>query len=134
MAVRLSKVTGAYFYTAVVSTNNKQLDFFKALKKIGYEVIAREVKIIRDEKNKKTIQKGNFDVKLGMDLVIKANTYQTAILASGDSDFEPAVEYLKSAKKKVIIVSARGHVAKELIRGSDLYLPMEKLKDRIKRV
>ncbi len=128
------KVSGAYFYTAVISANDKQLDFFKALKKIGYEVISREVKVIRDEKNKKSVQKGNFDVKLGMDLVIKAKTYKTAILVSGDSDFEPAVEYLKSSNKKVIIVSARGHVAKELVRGSNFYLPLERIKNKIMRL
>src|SRR3989344_4799225 len=42
---KTGSVSGAYFYTAVVSTNNKQLNFFKALKKIGYEVISREVKV-----------------------------------------------------------------------------------------
>lgn len=65
------RVTGAYFYTAVISTNLKQIGFFKALKKIGYTVITREAKIIKDDKNKKTIQKGNFDVKLAIDIVLK---------------------------------------------------------------
>ncbi len=90
------KITGAYFYTAVISTNKKQLDFFKALEKIGYTVITREVKIIHDHKNRKTVQKGNFDVKLAIDLVLRAKEFDIAVLASGDSDFEPAIEYLRS--------------------------------------
>src|SRR3989344_3748590 len=61
---KIGKVTGSYFYTAVVSTNKTQLSFFKALRKIGYEVITKEVKVINDKRNKKTIQKGNFDVIL----------------------------------------------------------------------
>lgn len=128
------KVTGAYFYTAVISTNQKQLKFFKALKKIGYTVITREVKVIKDSKNKKTIQKGNFDVKLAIDIVLKEKEYDMAILASGDSDFEPVLEHLKTIRKKVVVVSARGHIARELIKKADNYLPLEKLKTEIEKV
>lgn len=131
---KIGKVTGAYFYTAVISTNKKQLEFFKALEKIGYTVITREVKIIRDNKNKKTIQKGNFDVKLAIDIVLKEKEYDIAILASGDSDFEPVLEHLKTIRKKVTVVSARGHIARELIKRADNYLPLEKLKSEVKRV
>lgn len=127
------KIVGAYFYTAVVSTNKKQLDFFNALKRIGYTVVTREVKVIHDRKNKVTIQKGNFDVKLAIDIVLKAKEFDIAVLASGDSDFEPVIEYLRSVKKKVIVISARGHVAKELIKKSNEYLPLEKLKKEIQR-
>lgn len=128
------KVTGAYFYTAVISTNLKQIGFFKALEKIGYTVITREVKVIKDNKNKKTIQKGNFDVKLAIDIVLKEKEYDIAILASGDSDFEPVLEHLKSIRKKVTVVSARGHIAKELIKRADNYVPLEKLIKEIERV
>lgn len=127
------KITGSYFYTAVISTNKAQLDFFKALKKLGYEVISKEVKIINDRRNKKTIQKGNFDVKLAIDIVLKAKEFDTAILASGDSDFEPVIEYLHTIKKKVIVVSARGHVSKELVKRANEYLPLEKIKSEVKK-
>lgn len=128
------RVTGAYFYTAVISTNKKQLKFFQALKKLGYTVITREVKVIHDRKNKKMVHKGNFDVKLAIDLVLKAKEFDIAVLASGDSDFEPAVEYLRSIKKKVIVMSARGHIAKELIKLSHSYIPFEKLRKEVQRI
>ena len=127
------RISGVYFYTAVISTNKRQLGFFQALKKIGYTIITREVKIIHDKKNKKRVKKGNFDVKLAIDLVIKAKEFDIAVLASGDSDFEPVVEYLRSIKKNVIVVSARGHIAKELVRKANKYVPLEKLKRDIMR-
>lgn len=127
------KITGAYFYTAVISSNKKQLDFFKALKKIGYDVITREVKAIHDKRNKTIVHKGNFDVKLAIDIVLKVKEFDVAILVSGDSDFEPAVEYLKSEQKKIIIVSARGHVAQELIKCASRYLPLEKIKEEVQK-
>lgn len=127
------KITGAYFYTAVISTNKKQLNFFKALKEIGYTVITREVKIINDKRNKRTIQKGNFDVKLAIDIVLKAKEFDVAVLASGDSDFEPVVEHLRKMKKKIIVISARGHISRELARMADKYLPLEKIKSEVKK-
>jgi len=127
------RISGVYFYTAVISTNKRQLEFFQALGEIGYTVIKREVKIIHDKRNKKRIQKGNFDVKLAIDLVIKAKEFDIAVLASGDSDFEPVVEYLRSIKKNVVVVSARGHIAKELVRRANKYVPLEKLKRDIMR-
>ena len=80
---KTGEITGAYFYTAVISTNQKQLKFFKALEKIGYTVITCEVKIIKD--NKKTIQKGNFDVKLAIDIVLKEKEYDLARLERADT-------------------------------------------------
>lgn len=130
---KANKISGAYFYTAVVSTNKAQLGFFKALRKIGYEVIVKEVKVINDRRKKKTIQKGNFDVKLAIDIVLKAKEFDIAILASGDSDFEPVVEYLQTIKKKVIVVSARGHISKELAKRANKYLPLEKIKSEVKK-
>ncbi len=130
---RKGKLSGAYFYTATISTRTKQLKFYKALKRIGYEVITRELKIIKDKRNKVIIHKGNFDVKLAIDIVLKAKEFDTAILASGDSDFETVVEYLQSIKKKVIVVSARGHISRELARKANQYLSLEKIKSEVKK-
>lgn len=126
-------VGGAYFYTAVISTRTKQLKFYKALKRIGYEVITRELKIIKDRKNKIVVHKGNFDVKLAIDIVLKAKEFDIAILASGDSDFETVVEYLQTIKKKVIVVSSRGHISRELARRANQYLPLERIKSEVKK-
>lgn len=67
---RKGRLTGAYFYTAVISTRTKQLKFYRALEKIGYQVITKELKVIKDRRNKITVHKGNFDVKLAMDVDI----------------------------------------------------------------
>lgn len=128
------KVTGAYFYSALISTNKKQLKFFIALKRIGYKVITREVKVIKDSKNKKLVQKGNFDLKLAIDIILKIKEFDIAVLASGDSDFEPVIEYLRKIKKKTIVVSARGHIAKELVKRANKYLPLEKIKNEVSKV
>lgn len=130
---RKGRITGTYFYTAVISTRTKQLKFYRALEKIGYKVITRELKIIKDKSNKTIIHKGNFDVKLAIDVVLKAKEFDIAVLASGDSDFVPLIEYLHTIKKRVIVVSARGHISRELARRANEYLPLEKIKSEVKR-
>ncbi len=57
----------------------------------------------------KFLYKGNFvekgiDVNIALDLITLAheNKYDCAILISNDSDFVPAIKYLKNLKKKVI--------------------------------
>lgn len=89
--------------------------------------------MIKDKRKKKVVQKGNFDVKLAIDFVLKAKEFDTAILVSGDSDFEPAVEYLRKIGKKIIVVSSRGHISRELIRASNIYLPLERIKKEVSR-
>lgn len=129
------RISGAYFYSGVISTNRKQLAFFEAIKKAGYTVITREVKIIRNKHGKIIVHKGNFDVKVAIDMVLKAKEFDIAILASGDSDFQSVVEHLKSIKKKVIVISARGHISRELVKcASYRYLPLEKIKEDIRKV
>lgn len=127
------KITGAYFYTAVISSRDKQLKFYKALEQIGYKVITKELKIIKDRKGKILVHKGNFDVKLAIDIVLKAKEFDIAILASGDSDFETVIEHLRSIQKNVIVVSSRGHISRELIKCANKYLPLEKIKNEVKK-
>ncbi len=52
------------------------------------------------------VQKG-IDVKMSLDLLLKAvkNTYETAILLAGDSDFEEVIREIKSFGKKVELVT-----------------------------
>lgn len=45
----------------------------------------------------------------------------TAVLLTGDSDFVPLVNFLQSQKKLVVVISTRGHVARELIEVADYF-------------
>lgn len=55
------------------------------------------------------------------------------MLVSGDSDFEPLVKYLRDIQKKVIVVSSRGHISRELIKCANEYLPLERIRDEVKK-
>jgi len=44
------------------------------------------------------------------------------------------IDFIKNLEKTVIVISTRGHISKELIQTSNLYLSFDKLEEYIKRV
>lgn len=124
-----TKLVSAYFYSGKISKNNKQAKFFKKMQSFGYVVVTKEVKWIKDKNGKILKGKGNLDIELALDLTHSASSYETAILMSGDSDFETAISFVKNKGKRVIVMSARGHISKELIKAAYKYIPFETLRD-----
>jgi uncharacterized LabA/DUF88 family protein len=103
----------------------KFLDFFKSRTNLVYAGFYSAG--VKTDKR----QQSDFDVKIAIDLVLMARKFDSVIMVSGDSDFEPALKYLKEKKKKIIVISNRGHVSKELIKLADRYIPLETLKNYI---
>lgn len=114
-------------YTGSFEANLKQRKFLDMLEIVGYEVRVKEVKKIRVARDK-YIWKGNLDVELALDMVELRDDYDTAVLISGDSDFAIVLEKLKVAGKKVVVISTRGRVAKELIERSTKYIDLRRLR------
>lgn len=75
--------------------------------------------------------KGDFDVELSMDVLDNLKEFETAILLSGDSDFAPVVKRMKAHNKKVIVMSSKNHISRELIQLSDKYINLKKLREKI---
>jgi len=105
-------------------------------RKAGFTVRTKDLKMIPnyDEVGNfmgKTA-KCNFDVEMTMDAITKIHRYDTLMLFSGDSDFGELLKYLKSKDKKVIIVSTRDRMSKELEEVKDHFIPAEPLKELLK--
>ncbi len=119
-----------FVYTATDSERPQQKKFLDMLKANGFIVRTKEVKRIRVAKGVYE-WKGDFDVELTMDVIDNVKGFDTAILLSGDSDFAPVVNRMKENGKRVIVMSAKDHVSRELIRLSSKYINFKKLRDRI---
>ena len=118
-----------YFYTGLVGANSKQQGFLEKLRQLGYQVNAKEVKRIKVGKN--TFEwKGNLDVELTIDVVKNLGNFDTLVLLSGDSDFAPLLDTVKAVGKRVIVMSTKGHVAKELLERAK-YVNLKNLKTEI---
>lgn len=118
-----------YFYTGKVGENHKQNSFIQKLEKIGFIVKAKEVKRIKTSRNSYE-WKGNLDVELTIDVLRNIDNFDTLILMSGDSDFAPLLDAVRSEHKRVLVVSAKGHISKELLDRAK-YINLKKIKDKI---
>ena len=118
-----------YFYTGRVGANDKQNSFLKKLEHLGYIVKAKEVKRIRVSKSAYE-WKGNLDVELTIDVLGNIRDFETLVLMSGDSDFAPLLDAVKAQYKRVLVMSTKGHVAKELLDRAK-YINLKKIKDQI---
>jgi len=116
----------AHYYTGLDPQNKGQVRFFKHLVKFGYAVISKELKIIKIGKDSHR-HKGSLDIELALDCYILKDKFDTLVLLSGDSDFAPLLDKLKEGRKRIIIVSTRGHVAVELLeRGK--FVELDKIR------
>lgn len=118
-----------YFYTGRVGENHKQNSFLKKLENFGYIVKTKEVKRIKVSKSAYE-WKGNLDVELTIDVLGNINNFDALILMSGDSDFAPLLDAVKAQHKRVLVMSTKGHVAKELLDRAK-YINLKKLKEQI---
>ena len=118
--------TKCFLYKGVDEHNSKQRKFLDMLEINGYIVRIKVVKIIRasDGHDK---WKGNLDIELALEMVELKGHYDTAVLLSGDSDFAAVLDNLKKSGKRVIVLSTRGRVARELLERAK-YIDLRKLK------
>ncbi|MEA2064918.1 MAG: NYN domain-containing protein, partial [Patescibacteria group bacterium] len=75
-------------------------------------------------------KKGNLDIELAVDLIKNINQFNSCILVSGDSDFAVLVDEMKKLKKRVVVLSTKYHISRELIKRAK-YIDLRKLKDEI---
>ncbi|HEX7085572.1 MAG TPA: NYN domain-containing protein [Vicinamibacterales bacterium] len=111
----------AFYYTAVAAGQPDPLQqrFLDFLSHSGFIVRRKALKAIRDPDTGEQVIKGNLDVEIVLDMLNTAGNYDVAFLFSGDSDFERAVDLLRSQGRRVYIVSARSGISRELAYVAD---------------
>jgi uncharacterized LabA/DUF88 family protein len=107
-------------------TSGKQKFFVYLKKALGFNVKKKALKQIRanDGMGVYVVEKGNMDVEITIDAVHNINKYDTAIFFTGDCDFLPLVNYIKSRGKRVYIFSSKGSISSELKTGGDGYFDL----------
>ena len=106
--------------------------FLKKLKKIGFKVVAKPVKIIKDESGRE-LEKANFDVEITADILQSASA-GIVILFTGDSDFAYLVKVLHKEGRKVVVFSSRKTLSWELKLSTDKYIFVEDLRELTKKI
>ena len=108
--------------------------FFTVLKKKGFKLVTKPLKVITEaDETKGNIRKANFDVEITFDAIATLGSYDTLVLFSGDSDFDYLIKQLKNRGKKIIVISSRYHISRELIASSNRYIDIKKLRSELER-
>jgi len=126
-----AELVGIRFYCANFD-NVAHNNFFTVLKRIGFKLITKKIKIIYNGQD--NIRKANFDVEITLDALNLIDKYETLVLFSGDSDFDYLIKFLRSKRKNIIVVSTRYHISRELIGCSNKFFDLEKLKTIFQRI
>ena len=103
-------------FTASDPMQQRYLDF---LAHSDYIVRRKAVKVIRDQETGQKLTKANVDTELVLDLINTAENYDLAFLFSGDSDYERAVDLLRSRGKRVYVVTSKVTGSRELFYVAD---------------
>jgi uncharacterized LabA/DUF88 family protein len=108
------EVVDAFYYVGVdAPPEARQEAYLKAVTNMGYTLITKSLKnILLSDGNMK--QKANLDVEIVLDMFNTIDSYDMAVLISGDGDFERPLELLRARGKRFLVMSTQGVVAEEL--------------------
>ncbi len=100
----------------------EEASFFEALRKIGYEVRAKDLQTFVDG-----AKKGDWDIGIAMDTIELAPKLDVIVLISGDGDFVPLVKHLQHALGcRVEVIAFGKSSAAKLIEEADSFTDMDK--------
>lgn len=117
-----------YYYSAYLEESPRQQSFFEMLSRKGFIMRLKKLKRIVESDGSIRL-KGNCDTDMVVDAVARMGEYDTAVIMSGDSDFVSLVNLLQGQAKRVIVVSTRWHIAKDLVQVADFYFDLKKFQE-----
>ncbi|RMD50516.1 NYN domain-containing protein [Candidatus Parcubacteria bacterium] len=101
---------------SVATEAGDETAFFDALEKNGIEVIAKE--LIEYDSG---IKKGNWDVGIAIDIVRMIDMLDVVVMVSGDGDFAPLGDYVRSKGRIFHVASFKESTSSELLDTADIY-------------
>lgn len=106
----------------VATESGEERGFFEALEKLGIQTKTKNLQIFAGG-----AKKGDWDVGLAVDAIQFAPKLDAVILVSGDGDFVPLVEYLKTSQGcQVEVVSFGKSTSARLIETADDFVDLDK--------
>ncbi len=111
----------------------KRVRFYNKIATFGYKLVLKPVKTFHDADGL-PIRKANCDVDMAFYLMRDKDTFDRAVIMSGDGDFLPVLKYLRGIGKEILIFSRGPRTAKEIKQfAGDKFLDFTRLKHRLAR-
>lgn len=109
----------AFAYVVRTKTGEEK-PFFDALIKLGIETRVRDLQEFFGG-----LKKADWDVGIVIDAIRTAPSVDVIVLASGDGDFIPLVEYLKNQGKRVEVIAFGRSASSKLQEAADEFVNLE---------
>lgn len=105
----------------ISSEGGEEQGFFEALTKVGIETKTKGLQVFVGG-----AKKGDWDVGIAVDAIKMSHKLDTIILISGDGDFVPLIEYLKTNSGCQVEVVAFGKsTSSKLIESADDFIDLD---------
>lgn len=118
-AVGDRKLIRAIAYVIKAESPEEQ-KFFDALDKIGFEVETKELQVFYGGH-----KKGDWDVGIAMDAIRLAPKIDVIVLVSGDGDFVPLLEHLKSIGQRTEVIAFGRSASGKLRELADNFIDLD---------
>ena len=110
-----AQLVRAMAYT-ISTKGGEEEPFFEALRKSGIEVVSKDL-LEYSGGNKK----GDWDVGVAIDIVRSLEMLDVVVLVSGDGDFVPLTDFVRSRGRIMHIASFRESTSTSLVESADIY-------------
>lgn len=107
------------FAYGITTEEAHEEEFHQALGKQGFEVKTKPLQIFVGGQ-----KKGDWDVGIATDILRLEPKIDVAVLASGDGDFIPLVEFAKEKGLRVEVLSFRESTSSALIAAADSFIDL----------
>ena len=118
-AVANRKLVRAIGYVVKSETAEGEMSFFEALEKIGIELRTKDLQIFPGG-----MKKADWDVGMAVDAIRFSPSVDAIVLATGDGDFIPLIEYLRSNGKQIEVISFGRSSSSKLKEVADEFIDL----------
>lgn len=115
------KETSLYLFRSLLPRQNNNVDAEDVLRKAGFKVHTSPL-----YKGRTTI-KTNIDVIIASGILVNARGYDRAVIVSGDNDFVPVIDGIRSLRKQAIIAGIPLTVGRELRARAHGFIDIEEV-------
>lgn len=117
----------------LIGRHLQRVRFYQKLNDFGYRLYLKPVKLY-DQDDGTTKRKANCDVDMAFHMMKEKDSFDKAVVLSGDGDFLPVLKYLKANGKDIVILGRSERTAKEIKRfGGSNFRDFQYLRELIKR-
>jgi uncharacterized LabA/DUF88 family protein len=118
-AVGDRQLVRAFAYVVATKTGEEKA-FFEALTKLGIEIRVKDL-----QEYYGGMKKADWDVGIAVDAIKTSEIVDVIVLASGDGDYTPLVEYLKNQGRRVEVMAFGKSTSAKLREMADDFLDLD---------